>query len=140
MFKTQLLIFFRNLKRSGSISAVNILGLSVGIAAFILIFNFIQFETSYNRSIEGHERIYRMVWRYGVDKYSTRLQARVGEIAAQEISGVNAALRFFSQDGSINIEEEPGKAFFEEQILYTDQSVKQYLLSAKVSAERIKNQ
>jgi putative ABC transport system permease protein len=52
---------FRNLYRQKVYSLINILGLSTGIASFILILLFLQNELSYERHIEGSENIYRLV-------------------------------------------------------------------------------
>src|SRR4030095_4429777 len=52
---------FRNLWRNKSYSAINIVGLGVGIAICLLIFLVIQFETSFDNFHKNKERIYRVV-------------------------------------------------------------------------------
>ncbi len=52
---------FRNLYRQKVYSLINILGLSTGLASFILILLFLQNELSYERHIPGSENIYRLV-------------------------------------------------------------------------------
>src|SRR5437764_185140 len=61
MFKNYFKTAFRNLKRNKSYSAINIIGLAVGIAACILIFLVIQFETSFDNFHKNRDRIYRVV-------------------------------------------------------------------------------
>jgi len=122
MLKYQLLIYFRNLKKAKTISAINIAGLAIGMAACILIFSFVQFEITYNAQFDNKDRLYRLIWKYGIDKYSTRLQAIAGELAESEIADVTGSTRFFRQNGSVNLVEEPGKAFLEDDILYADPS------------------
>src|SRR5205814_8346451 len=56
-FKTAL----RNLKRNKSYAAINIIGLSVGIATCLLIFLVIQFEISFDNFHQNKSRIYRVV-------------------------------------------------------------------------------
>ena len=55
-------IFFRNLRRNIVFSAINLFGLTVGFACSILIFLFIQDESSFDKAIPDHERIYRVSW------------------------------------------------------------------------------
>jgi len=53
-------IAFRKIKRQKSYSFINIAGLSVGMACFLLILTSIQFELSYDRFHEKSDRIYRV--------------------------------------------------------------------------------
>jgi hypothetical protein len=56
-FKIAIRLFFRN----KSYSIINIIGLSIGIAAFLLIFLVIQYELSFDNFHKYRERIYRLV-------------------------------------------------------------------------------
>ncbi len=58
MFKLNLKIALRNLKRNFSISLINIGGLSVALAAFILIVLYVNYETSYDKDNPNYENIY----------------------------------------------------------------------------------
>jgi putative ABC transport system permease protein len=53
-------IFIRNLRKNPAYIFINILGLSVGMAASILIFLFVQHELSYDKYHENADRIYRV--------------------------------------------------------------------------------
>lgn len=53
-------IFARNLKKNPAYMLINILGLSVGMTASILIFLFVQHELSYDKYHEKSDRIYRL--------------------------------------------------------------------------------
>lgn len=53
-------IFGRNLRKSPSFILINIMGLSVGMAASILIFLFVQHELSYDTYHEDSDRIFRV--------------------------------------------------------------------------------
>jgi putative ABC transport system permease protein len=59
MIRNYLKIAFRNLWKSKTFSGINIMGLSVGMAAVILILQYVDFETSYDRMHERADRIYR---------------------------------------------------------------------------------
>ena len=61
MFRNYLIIAFRNLWRQKEFSAINIIGLGVGIACSILILLWVKNELSYNRFNEKADRLYRVV-------------------------------------------------------------------------------
>ena len=58
MFKLNLKIALRSLKRNFSVSFINIGGLSVALAAFILIVLYVNYETSYDNDNPNYEHIY----------------------------------------------------------------------------------
>lgn len=61
MFNNYFKLSFRSLRKNRSFSLINILGLAVGIAASLLIFLVIHYETSYDRYQSRHDRIFRIV-------------------------------------------------------------------------------
>jgi putative ABC transport system permease protein len=61
MLNNYLKTAWRNLKRYKGYSFINIAGLAVGMAAFILIMLFVQYELSYDRYHENADRIYRVI-------------------------------------------------------------------------------
>lgn len=61
MIKNYLKIAFRNLWRHKAFSFINIMGLTVGITAFFLIFMYVKFELSYDAFHSKADRIYRIV-------------------------------------------------------------------------------
>jgi len=61
MIKNYLLVAFRNLWRHRGFSAINILGLTVGLTAFYLIFLYVRFELTYDHFHTKADRIFRIV-------------------------------------------------------------------------------
>lgn len=61
MLKNYLTIAFRSLWRHKGFSALNIVGLAVGMSAFFLIYQYIRFENSYDDFHTKRGRIYRLV-------------------------------------------------------------------------------
>lgn len=61
MLKNYLLTAVRNLLRNKGFSAINILGLSIGIASFLLISLYVYFEWSFDRFHSKADRIYKIV-------------------------------------------------------------------------------
>src|SRR5512138_3637968 len=60
MFKNFLISAFRNLLRNKFYTFLNILGLSIGLAAFIFILLYVRDEITFDRHNKKHERIYRI--------------------------------------------------------------------------------
>lgn len=60
MFKNFIITALRNISRNKFYTVLNVLGLSVGIAAFIFILLFIRDETTYDEYNSLHERIVRI--------------------------------------------------------------------------------
>jgi predicted permease len=64
MFKNYLKTAFRNLKRNKAYAIINVLGLTVGIAACLLIFLVIRFETSFDNFHAKRNNIYRVASKF----------------------------------------------------------------------------
>lgn len=60
MLKSYLIVAFRNVLKSKVFSAINIVGLGIGLAACLLIFQFVSFELSYDSFHEKLDRTYRV--------------------------------------------------------------------------------
>lgn len=60
MIKHFILIAWRNIFRRKTLSAIQILCLSVGLAAFILVARYVQYEKDYDKFNENFDRIYRV--------------------------------------------------------------------------------
>ncbi|AMR32652.1 ABC transporter permease [Mucilaginibacter sp. PAMC 26640] len=61
MLKNYFKIAWRNIIRHKGYSFINISGLSVGIAACLLIFVILQFELSFNNNFPDHKNIYHLI-------------------------------------------------------------------------------
>lgn len=72
MLKNYFKIAWRNIKRHKAYSGINILGLAIGIAACLLILQYVAFELSYENFHDKKDRIYRVRQdRYDNGKLST---------------------------------------------------------------------
>jgi putative ABC transport system permease protein len=60
MFKNYFKTAWRNLLKNKTFSAINVLGLAIGIAAFLLIINYLRFEYSFDDFNVNKDRIYRV--------------------------------------------------------------------------------
>src|SRR5678816_2924549 len=76
MFKNYFKTAWRNIKRYKAYSGINILGLAIGIAACLLILQYVSFELSYENFQVNKDRIYRVQQdRYDNGKLSTQWAA-----------------------------------------------------------------
>lgn len=60
MIRNQFLTAFRNLAKSKFFSALNIFGLAIGMAVFLLIAQYVKFESNYEDFISNADDIYRL--------------------------------------------------------------------------------
>ncbi|WP_426671698.1 ABC transporter permease [Mucilaginibacter sp. McL0603] len=73
MIKNYLLVAFRNLTKNKGFSFINIFGLAIGMAACLLILQYVTFELSFDKFHTKGDRIYRINQdRYDNGKLSTR--------------------------------------------------------------------
>jgi putative ABC transport system permease protein len=76
MFKSYFKIAWRNIRRHKAYSAINIFGLAIGIAACLLILQYVSYELSYEDFQVNKDRIYRVQQdRYDNGKLSTQWAA-----------------------------------------------------------------
>jgi len=76
MFKNYLLVAFRNLKKNKAFSFINILGLAIGMAACLLIIQYVTYELSFDNFQANKARIFRVDQdRYNNGKLSTKWTA-----------------------------------------------------------------
>ena len=59
MIKHFILIAWRNIKRRKTLSAIQILCLTIGLTAFILVARYVQYEKDYDKFNEFFDRIYK---------------------------------------------------------------------------------
>jgi len=87
---------FRNILHNKGLNSINIVGLSIGMIAVLLIFQYIRYEKSYDRFFENNDRIQRLVfYRYyntGLDK-SVGNNFFIGQIAAEKIPEIEKFCR-----------------------------------------------
>ena len=99
MWKNYLKIAFRNLVRNKAYSAINILGLALGVACCLLLVLYIQDEMSYDKHHDRVEDIYRIVTHFqsdvGIDKVGWT-SPPIAMTLRDEIPEVETAVRVIS--------------------------------------------
>ncbi len=67
MLRNYLLIAYRNLWHNKVYALINILGLAIGLTAALFIFQYVQFEKSYDRFHENADNIYRVIQQFTIN-------------------------------------------------------------------------
>ncbi len=102
MFKNYLKTSFRSFYRRKAYFLLNILGLSIGLASFIAIQKYVEFERSYDRFHEGAESIHRILkYDNGNQSYSVSNHPDIGLKLKTDVPGIEAVTRFYNRDNGI---------------------------------------
>ncbi|MEN8203542.1 MAG: ABC transporter permease [Bacteroidota bacterium] len=112
---------FRIIKRDSLTLVTNITGLSLGLAASILLTVFILYELNFDRHFTNSERIYRLntVWIESgeTDEMAINVREAYTEIP-DRVAGIDAAVQFYRGSGrEVIVEENRYKGL---QLLYAD--------------------
>ena len=121
MFKNYLKTAFRNLGKNKLYSGINIIGLTAGLAACLLIGVFINHELSYDKFNTQADRIVRVTMEYnnaGTVNTTATTGTKVGPQFKRTFPAVEEYARTFISHGLIKYGE---KAFDEQRILFADQ-------------------
>jgi len=118
MFRNYLLVALRNLYRNRISTLVNILGLAIGMAAFVLIIQYVRFELSYDGFHEKQDVIFRMQQdRYNQGEITTQWAAgcsAVGQALYENFEEVENFTRFQKMNGVMTY----GEIKFREEEMY----------------------
>lgn len=121
MFRNHLLITIRNLARQKGFAIINIGGLAIGMAAFVLISLFVQNELSYDQHHEGADQLYRLLLDadvMGQAILTATTPTPLGETMVAEIPGVEAATRV--DDSPRTLVQFEDQQFYEDQLYLVD--------------------
>ncbi|MCB0836767.1 MAG: ABC transporter permease [Bacteroidetes bacterium] len=123
MLKNYLVIAYRNLLRHKVFSLINILGLAIGMAVCLLIFQFVSFEVSYDQFHKYKSDIYRIrLDRYDKGELSTQWaggSAAVGHATKANFPEVLSHSVLHSLQGVISYD---NREFREENIFWASDS------------------
>jgi putative ABC transport system permease protein len=85
MVRNYLKVAIRSILKNKIFTAINILGLAIGVAAFLLIVQYVSFERSYDTFINDRQSIFRVT----LDQY---LNNEIGFSSAENYPGVGPAM------------------------------------------------
>jgi putative ABC transport system permease protein len=111
----------RAFHRSRGFTALNIAGMALGMAAFILIMIFVRYELSYDRFHENSGRIYRVLREHqGEAVWSNSSEHPLAAALKADFPEVARATRLKKND-EVGMVERGKKRFYEEGIFFADQ-------------------
>lgn len=105
MIKNYFITALRNLWRNKSFTAINVLGLSIGISAALVIFLIAFYEFSYDKIQPNGERVYRVVMDMkfnGTPGTSAAVPAPLATAIQQELTGVEQTVPVMTFQGDGN--------------------------------------
>jgi putative ABC transport system permease protein len=97
MLKNYLIVALRNFRRNKIFSLINVLGLSIGISASLVIFLIVQYDYSFDRFEKEGDRIFRIVSDYsfqGSPGHTRGVQAPLANAIKKELSGIDLTVSF----------------------------------------------
>ena len=122
MIQNNIRLAFRNILHNKGLNSINIVGLSIGMTAVLLIFQYIRFEKSHDKFFENSDRLHRLVfYRYyktGLDK-SVGNNYFIGQIAHERIPEIENFCRCKRETQFIQAGDQIYK---EERTLFADSS------------------
>ncbi len=116
MFKHNLKLFLRNIKRNRGTFSINVIGLSIGMASFLVLVIYVYNDLTYNHFNENLANIYRIQEKYA-EGTSTATKGLLFPKMQQEIPEVVNGTRIFDWDGQ---RLSNGDIAFLENIFYVD--------------------
>lgn len=124
LLKSSLKITYRNFKRQKLYTVINLAGLAVGMAAFILVMTYVRHETGYDSFHENAGRIYRLTMNGTLSRLDFNLATSNGAIAPdlmKELPEIERVVRL--RPRTRTPVEYGDKLFYEQGILWADATV-----------------
>ncbi len=123
-FKTAI----RNLFRQKVYSLINLLGLSIGVASFVIIAIYVQHELSYDKFFKDSDRLYRVGLKYNIDGvvfYSALNPVPLAEGLKQEFPEIENVSRLYNKffSGGYTYVKYEDQQFKEDKVFWVDSTV-----------------
>src|SRR5580765_6505590 len=111
MIRNYFITAIRNFSRNKAYAIINIFGLAIGIAASLLIFLIIKFETSFDNFHPNRQMIYRVGTELHSEdgvRYTDGAPFPVADGLRRDFSQLQGVAAIFKRDGQITIDENSG--------------------------------
>lgn len=121
MLKNYLKIARRNLLKNKSHSAINVMGLAVGMAGFLLILFYVQDESSFDKFHKDYENIYRVTEVNYTESGETKLAntySGIGPALHNDFPEVETFVRLYVAE--LSVSDGATKKFMESRFTYAD--------------------
>ena len=109
MIKNYLVLSLRHLAKYKGYTSIRLVGLSVGMASFLLIMLFVANEYSINRQFGKSDNIYRVnsIWHEQGDAERLLSFSPLAEVMRSELAGVENATRYTAIDADFVVDNTP---------------------------------
>ena len=104
MFKTYLKLAFRNLWKRKATTAINVLGLAVGLACCALVFLFFQHELSFDKGFDKGEDIYRVTSNFKGESSAPTVGLPYAKYLKSEIPEIEDVARMDPTNGTVIVQ------------------------------------
>ena len=129
MIRNYIKIAFRNFAKQKSYTFLNIIGLAIGMAASLLIFQYVKYEKSFDSFHTRAQDIYRIQyngWRSGKLNFESAVAVpAAGRAIKDNFPEVEEFTRFYPRNGVMSYERPDGEliSFYEQKMQFTDPAV-----------------
>lgn len=125
MFRNYFTIAWRNLRYNKSFSSLNIVGLSIGMTCCLIIFQYVAFESGFDRFHEKNENLYRVLQAFaGPNEDMQTGHAYTAQALApamkNEVPEIVNITRVHSENALVSPTQAPEQVFEEDRALYVD--------------------
>lgn len=124
MIKNYLKMAWRNLMKHKGHTAINVFGLAVGMACFLLILFYVKDESSFDKFHKEYERIYRITevnYSEGGDNYLANAYSAIGPALKSDFPEFDAFVRLHIEEFSVA--NGPEKKFQEPRFAFADSTL-----------------
>lgn len=127
MIKNYLKIAWRNLQKNKATSLINVLGLSIGIGASLIIFMIVRYDSSFDKWEPNNKDVYRVYTYSGEDDINSGVTTALPQAIKEQLTGVDEVSHFLYLNTASNavLQNEDGttKSFPKnEGVVYADAS------------------
>lgn len=121
MLNNFLKITIRFLAKNKGYTFINIIGLSLGMAAFILLSLFVEKEFSYDEHLSNKRQLYQFYYSHDGSIWSSSTSGPTGALLVDQVPQIESAARFgHIQSGKVL--QTDSKSFLASRIYYTDET------------------
>jgi putative ABC transport system permease protein len=106
MLRTYFTIAYRNFFRNKIFSLINVLGLSIGISASLVIFLIVRYEFNFDQFETDQKQVYRVVTDmnfFGSEIHNSGVPSPLPEAIRREVTGVKEVIGFHKYNGDPNV-------------------------------------
>jgi len=103
MLKTYITIAYRNFIRNKIFSLINVLGLSIGISASLVIFLIVHYDFTFDKFIKDRAQLYRVVTDmkfYSSPIFNPGVPAPMADAVKKEVAGVEEIVAIYGYNGN----------------------------------------